>query len=142
MSYAAKWVETSVEYQKTSVICPAEVEPGLAHQIGRVAIQAFRAVGGWGYGRVDMRLDEFGVARVLEVNCNPCLDEGMGLARAADKAGIKYHHLLQHIIRAAIEGPPYDLYVPMMPSHIPAASTNGADPTLTRQPAGIGEIQG
>ena len=28
LSYAAKWVETSAEYQKTSVICPARVEPG------------------------------------------------------------------------------------------------------------------
>src|SRR5690349_19497118 len=43
MSYAAKWVETSTEYQKTSIVCPAEVEPGLARQIGAVALRAFRA---------------------------------------------------------------------------------------------------
>src|SRR5438552_2020844 len=29
MSYAAKWVETSLEYQRTKVICPALVEPEL-----------------------------------------------------------------------------------------------------------------
>ena len=52
MSYAAKWVETSAEYQKTSVICPANVEPELARQISAVALRAFRAVGGRGYGRV------------------------------------------------------------------------------------------
>ena len=90
MSYAAKWVETSAEYQKTSVICPADVEPELAEQISQVAAAAFRAVGGRGYGRVDMRLDENDLPCVLEVNCNPCLDEGMGLARSAEKAG----HLL------------------------------------------------
>src|SRR5205085_5260706 len=39
MSYAAKWVETSTEYQKTAVICPAEVEPELARQISQVALQ-------------------------------------------------------------------------------------------------------
>src|SRR4029079_8567757 len=75
MSYAAKWVETSTEYQKTSVLCPAPVEPELARKIGDVALRAFRAVGAKGYARVDMRLDEAGEPRVLEVNCNPCLDE-------------------------------------------------------------------
>src|SRR5207237_9938436 len=88
MSYAATWVETSVEYQNTSVVCPAPVEPELTQRLQQTALRAFRAVGGRGYGRVDMRLDELGEPRVLEVNCNPCLDEGLGLARAADKAGI------------------------------------------------------
>jgi len=113
MSYAAKWVESSVEYQKTSVICPAVVEPTLAQLIGQVSLRAFRAVGGWGYGRVDIRLDAEGSPRVLEVNCNPCLDEGMGLARAAAAAGIPYPQLLQLIIKAAIEGPPFDITIPM-----------------------------
>ena len=116
MSYAAKWVETSSEYQKTSVVCPAQVEPDLAERIGDVALRAFRAVSGWGYGRVDMRLDEAGQPRVLEVNCNPCLDQDMGLARSAEKAGISYAQLLQAIVRAALERSPYDTDVPMFPS--------------------------
>jgi D-alanine-D-alanine ligase len=116
MSYAAKWVETSTEYQKTSVICPADVEPDLARQISSVALQAFRAIGARGYARVDMRLDLEGTPRILEVNCNPCLDEGMGLARAAERAGIRYPQLLQYIIRAAFEPQPYDLDIPMMPT--------------------------
>jgi D-alanine-D-alanine ligase len=122
MSYAAKWVETSEEYKKTSVICPANVEPELARQISNVTLQAFRAVSGWGYGRVDIRLDEEGQPRVLEVNCNPCLDEGMGLARCAAAAGISYPQLFEHILRAALEGPPYDVNVPMF---IPPASLSG-----------------
>lgn len=116
MSYAAKWVETSVEYQKTSVICPADVEPELAEQIRRVAINAFRAVGGRGYGRVDIRLDENNLPCVLEVNCNPCLDEGMALARSAEKAGLSFPRLLQLIISIALEPQPFDPQVPMMPA--------------------------
>jgi D-alanine-D-alanine ligase len=114
MSYAAKHVDTSVEYQKTSVICPAEVDPELSRMISQTAQRAFRGIGGWGYGRVDMRLDEMGTPRVLEVNCNPCLDEGLGLARSAAQAGISYPQLLQLVIRAALEGQPYDVSVPMM----------------------------
>src|SRR5262249_14239573 len=68
MSYAAKWLETAVEYQKTSVICPAHVDPVLESEISRVALQAFRAVDGWGYGRVDIRLDETDRPCVLDVN--------------------------------------------------------------------------
>jgi D-alanine-D-alanine ligase len=120
MSYAAKWVETSTEYKNTSVVCPAAVEPELARRISAVALRAFRAIGCRGYGRVDMRLDELGEPRVLEVNCNPCLDEGMGLARAAEKAGITYPQLLQLIVRAALEPVPYDLDIPMLPAR-PAA---------------------
>jgi D-alanine-D-alanine ligase len=128
MSYAAKWVETSTEYQKTSILCPADVAPELARDIGRVAVRAFRAIGARGYGRVDMRLDEMGTPRVLEVNCNPCLDEGMGLARAAEKGGISYPRLLQLIIRAALEPQPYDLDIPMLPA-APGPKTDGLGTT-------------
>jgi D-alanine-D-alanine ligase len=114
MSYAAKWMEDSVEYQRTSVSCPAHVEPFLAREISSIALRAFRAVGGWGYGRVDIRLDEVGQPRVLEVNCNPSLDESVALARSAEKAGIDYPRLLQQIVKIAMEGPSFDVGVPMM----------------------------
>lgn len=131
MSYAAKWVETSVEYRKTRVICPADVEPRLAARIGETAMKAFRTIGGWGYGRVDIRLDEEGQPRVLEVNCNPCLDDDIGLARSAQQAGISYPELLQTVIKAAFEGPPYDVFLPIFSAK--AAPAAGRRPRR-RQP--------
>ncbi len=113
MSYAAKWVESSVEYKHTNVICPADVEPDLASLIEATAVKAFRVIGGWGYGRVDIRLDEEGVPCVLDVNCNPCIDKGIGLARSAERAGIGYPDLLQAVIKAAFEGPPNDMQLPI-----------------------------
>src|SRR5438132_1635070 len=138
MSYAAKWVETSTEYQHTRVICPANVEPELARQISAVALRAFRAVGGRGYGRVDMRLDEAGKPCVLEVNCNPCLDEGIGLARSAECAGMSYPQLLQLIVRFALERPPYDLDIPMFPS--PPSDLDAK--ALSREAPGVSEGHG
>jgi len=114
MSYAAKWIETSEEYGKTSVICPAVVDADLAREVSTTALRAFRAVGAWGYGRVDIRLDSEGRPCVLDVNCNACLEEGHGLARQADRAGISYPRLLEMIVRAALEGPPHDVEVPML----------------------------
>jgi D-alanine-D-alanine ligase len=125
LSYAAKWVETSVEYKRTTVICPARVDAELATLLNRTAVKAFRAVGGWGYGRVDMRLDENGEPVILEVNCNPCLDSGMGLARSAERAGIAYPELLQGIVKAAFEGPPYDMNLPIFSSARSAGLARG-----------------
>jgi len=109
MSYAAKWMENSIEYQNTSVICPAAVTPELAREISAISLKAFRAVGGWGYGRVDIRLDEAGRPCVLEVNCNPSLEEGVALARSALKTGLDYPHLLQQVVKIAMEGPSFDV---------------------------------
>lgn len=121
MSYAAKNMENTVEYKNTSVQCPAhDVEPDVAKRIGQVAARAFRAVGGWGYGRVDIRLDEEGNPKVLDINCNPLLDEGVGLARSAERAGLKWSKLLKLIVDAALERMPGDVKLPMLPS-----SSNG-----------------
>jgi D-alanine-D-alanine ligase len=103
MSYAAKWVETSDEYKHTRVICPAPVEEELAIKIRKTALQAFHAAGAWGYARVDIRIDEEGLPCVLEVNCNPCLERGIGLARSAEHAGLEYPALIQKILQAAFE---------------------------------------
>jgi D-alanine-D-alanine ligase len=126
MSYAAKWNESSVEYKRTSVICPADVAPPLARKLTALTVKAFRALGGWGYGRVDIRLDELGEPHVLEVNCNPCLEEDVALARSAKAAGIAYPQLLQMIIDAAFEKPPFDADVPML---VPPRPQSPLEPT-------------
>ncbi len=125
MSYAAKYIETSLEYKRTEVTCPAEVDRDLAALISEMAVKAFRAVGGWGYGRVDIRLDEEGRPRVLEVNCNPCLEEGIGLARSAEAAGIGYPELLQAVIDAAFEGPRHDMKLPVFDATAGTAGRTG-----------------
>ena len=144
MSYASKWMEDSPEYQKIRVICPARVEPALASRIADTAVRAFRAVGGWGYGRVDIRLDSESVPRVLEVNCNPLLEEGVGLARSAKKAGISYPELLQLIIKAAFEGPPFDLDLPISfrQGRKEKQPEWSAAATLAGEPAGGGVLNG
>ena len=144
MSYASKWMEETTEYQKIRVICPARVEANLAQRIADTAVRAFRTVGGWGYGRVDIRLDGESVPRVLEVNCNPLLEEGVGLARSARKAGISYPELLQLIIKAAFEGPPFDLDLPISFRQGRTAKTAqwSGVPALTGKSAGGGVLNG
>ncbi|MBI2440046.1 MAG: hypothetical protein HYV35_01610 [Lentisphaerae bacterium] len=106
LSYAANWLENTVEYKKISIICPVRVKPALARELRETALRVFRAVGGRGYGRVDFRLDAAGRPRVIDVNCNPLLEEGQALARSAEVAGIQYPQLLQAIIAAALKRRP------------------------------------
>jgi len=81
---------------------------------------------------------------VLEVNCNPLLEEGVGLARSARKADIPFPELLQMIIKAAFEGPPFDLDLPIsfrLGRRTKPAEWSGA-PALSREPTGGGELHG
>jgi len=43
----------------------------VAAQLRKIAVTAWRIVGGTGYGRVDLRIDERGRPWILEVNANP-----------------------------------------------------------------------
>ena len=113
MSYAAKYIETAEEYKKTSVICPAIVEPELAREIISTALRAFRAVGGWGYGRVDIRLEATAGRACWKSTATPVSTT----ARAGPPGRPRRHLLsppLQMIVKAALEGMPYDADIPMM----------------------------
>jgi hypothetical protein len=64
---------------------------------------AWRMVGGYGYGRVDMRIDAEGRPWILEVNANPDFAPDAGFARMARAAGIEYPALVRAISELALE---------------------------------------
>ena len=68
----------------------------------RVALRAWKLVGGFGYGRVDMRIDANGQPWILEVNANPDIAPDAGLARMARVAGIEYSALIRNICELAL----------------------------------------
>lgn len=87
LSYDAKWDEASDAWAATPVVCPADLEPGLAAEIARVAGAAAALVGCRDYARIDLRVDRQGRPWILEVNGNPDLGPGAGLARMVRAAG-------------------------------------------------------
>ncbi len=114
MSYAAKWIETSVEYQRISVICPADVEPGLAAADLRHGGQGFP-----GHRRLGLRTGGHPPRRGPraprprgELQSLPRRGHRPGPVGAI-VAGIPYPDLLNLIIQAAFEGPPHDVQIPM-----------------------------
>ena len=102
VTYRSKWDQGSDEDLGSIPRCPAELPARVAAEVRRVTVEAWKAVGGHGYGRVDMRLDENGRPWILEVNSNPDIAPDAGLARMARTAGIDYSTLVRTICELGI----------------------------------------
>jgi D-alanine-D-alanine ligase len=101
VTYRAKWDEDSREFTGSTSI-RANLEPDLERQVISVAIRSFRALGLRDYGRVDLRLDDQGRPRVIEVNPNPDLAEGTGIARQAERQGMTHPDLVAAVAGLAV----------------------------------------
>jgi D-alanine-D-alanine ligase len=102
VTYQSKWATGSVDDLGATPRCPAPLPARVANQVRRIALAAWKLVGGEGYGRVDMRIDEHGHPWILEVNANPDIAPDAGLARMAGVAGIEYPALIRDICEMAL----------------------------------------
>ena len=103
VTYRSKWEEGGVEDLGSAPRCPARLPASVASQLRRIAVAAWRIVGGSGYGRVDMRIDERGRPWILEVNANPDISPDAGLARMARVTGIEYGALVRRICELGLQ---------------------------------------
>ena len=60
VTYRSKWEDGCDEDLGSAPRCPARLPASVVSQLRKVAVAAWRVVGGTGYGRVDMRIDERG----------------------------------------------------------------------------------
>ena len=102
VTYQSKWETGSVEDLGATPRCPAKMPVKLANEIRRIALRAWKLAGGFGYGRVDMRIDTNGRPWILEVNANPDIAPDAGVARMARVAGIEYSALIRNICELAL----------------------------------------
>jgi D-alanine-D-alanine ligase len=103
VSYRSKWETGSDEDLGAAPHCPADLPAPLAAELRRVAREAWRVVGGAGYGRCDFRIDAEGRPWLLEVNANPDIAPDAGLARMARQAGMDYPALVLLLCELALE---------------------------------------
>lgn len=115
VTYDCKWREDSPEYLAFSRPCSEWLNAELQREVLRTARAAFLALGGNGYGRVDMRLDALGHPAVIDINPNPDLDRTAGLSVAALSMGINYPSLIHMITERAT----------LKENHVPAPYTTG-----------------
>jgi len=103
VSFQAKWDPLHEAYHTTIPSCPADLPKEKTAEAHRLAMKATEALGTRDYARVDMRMNKKGELFILEVNPNPNLSEGTGIARSAQAAGFKFKDLLGDIVESALE---------------------------------------
>jgi len=111
VTYQSKWETGSVDDLGTTPRCPARLPAKLANEVRRVALHAWKLAGGFGYGRVDMRIDAHGRPWILEVNANPDIAPDAGLARMARVAGLEYPALIRNICELGLAQAARDVQV-------------------------------
>lgn len=105
VSFNAKWIADSVEYQNTPGQCPAKLNPKDQSAVEVVAQRVHKLLGLKGFLRIDMRLRR-GIPYVLEVNSNPDLAPDAGFFRSASTAGHSYRSMVLHILKLALASNP------------------------------------
>jgi D-alanine-D-alanine ligase len=103
-SYRAKW---DYDYRWKWGIDNqfARLNPALKRRIQQVGRQVFRFLKLNGYARLDLRITPEGEVVFIEANPNPILARHEDFAHAAVKSGLKYHELIQAILRIGLETP-------------------------------------
>jgi D-alanine-D-alanine ligase len=103
VSYEAKWMHGTVQYEGTKGVCPANVTPQQETTLKELALQSFRLIGCRDYARIDFRMTPQGEIYVLEVNPNPDISDDAGFARSARAYGLSFPDVIGKIVESALE---------------------------------------
>jgi len=102
--YEAKYLRDDTAYR-----CPCGLTETRESELRQQALDAFRVLGGRGWGRVDFLLDQAataggGAAYFLEVNTSPGMTDHSLVPMAARAAGMSYDDLVVRILALATLG--------------------------------------
>ena len=91
--YAAKY-----EAENTQYIIPCGLDDDAETKLKKQALHAFNATGAYGWGRVDVMIDDNGDNWFLEVNTVPRMTDHSLVPMAAAHDGIDYNQLVVEIL--------------------------------------------
>ncbi|MCB5190468.1 D-alanine--D-alanine ligase [Methylobacillus arboreus] len=97
--YEAKYLRDDTQY-----VCPCGLDAALEDRIKEEALQAFRVVGGQGWGRVDFLMDDAGRHYFLEVNTSPGMTDHSLVPMGAKAIGRSFDELVLNILELAHVG--------------------------------------
>lgn len=95
--YEAKYISDDTRYH-----CPCGLTAEEEQAMQVLARQAFAAVGGRGWGRVDMMRDHQGKAWLIEVNTNPGMTDHSLVPMGAKAIGIDFQALVVRILETTL----------------------------------------
>lgn len=91
--YEAKYQSTSTQYH-----CPCHLNDKETQEIQTLALQAFKATGAKGWGRVDLMRNQQQQWQLLEVNTVPGMTETSLVPKAAKVHGLDFSQLVTKIV--------------------------------------------
>lgn len=91
--YEAKYLRDDTQY-----LCPCGLPEAREMELRAQALEAFRALGCRGWGRVDFLMDDAGRAYLLEANTSPGMTDHSLVPMAARVAGISYEQLVLRVL--------------------------------------------
>jgi D-alanine-D-alanine ligase len=97
------WYDYEAKYNRddTRYLCPCGLPEAKEMEIRQGALEAFRILGGRGWGRVDFLMDEAGNHYFLEVNTSPGMTDHSLVPMAARIAGMEYPALVRRVLELA-----------------------------------------
>lgn len=95
--YEAKYISNDTRY-----FCPCGLTEAEELHVRQLALQAFAAVGGRGWGRVDMMRDQQGNTWLIEVNTNPGMTDHSLVPMAARAVGMDFKALVLRILETTL----------------------------------------
>ena len=100
---ATEWYDYEAKYNRddTRYLCPCGLPEAKEMEIRKGALDAFRILGGRGWGRVDFLMDEDGNHYFLEVNTAPGMTDHSLVPMAARVAGMDYPTLVLRVLELA-----------------------------------------
>jgi len=100
---ATEWYDYEAKYNRddTQYLCPCGLPEAKEMEIRKGALEAFRVLGGRGWGRVDFLMDEDGKHYFLEVNTAPGMTDHSLVPMAARVSGLEYPALVRRVLELA-----------------------------------------
>lgn len=96
--FDAKYQSNSTQY-----LCPCDLDPVKQAAIQQTVLQAFDAVGGRHWGRVDLMLDKNDQAWLIEVNTVPGMTDHSLVPMAAKVAGMSFEQLVLKLLTLTLK---------------------------------------
>jgi D-alanine-D-alanine ligase len=103
---AGEYYDYHAKYQAedTRYLCPGLDDAAAEAEMRALALQAFRALGCSGWGRVDVMRDRDGRNYLLEVNTAPGMTSHSLVPKAARELGLDFEDLCWRVLETSFDG--------------------------------------